>query len=143
MANTTGFSKAELEAIKERAEELRSQKGGNKKAKNLEALLEKIDELGAGEKELAVALHQVVTDVAPDLDPRLWYGMPAYEKDGEVVLFLQLASKFDTRYATLGFNHAAQLDDGDMWPTHFAIPKLTPAVTTRMTELVRAAVGGH
>ncbi|WP_125107652.1 iron chaperone [Gulosibacter massiliensis] len=136
-----GFTKAEREAMQERAEELRAEKGGKTKAKNLEALLETIEELPAGDRAIAVALHQVVTEVAPHLDGRTWYGMPAYELDGDVVLFLQVTSKFDTRYSTLGFNQDARLDDGEMWPTHFAIPKLTDDVVKRMRTLVRTAVG--
>lgn len=135
----SGFSKAELDAIKERAAELRAQKGGNKKAKNLEALMAAIAQLPAAEKVIATALHQCVTSIAPELEARLWYGMPAYAKDGQIVVFLQLASKFDTRYSTLGFEHAATLDDGDLWPTHFAIPAMSPAVEQAMTDLVTKA----
>lgn len=141
MGTDSGFSKAELDAMKERAAELRAQRGGKKKADHLQALLDKIAELPEQEKQLAVALHQVVNDVAPGLDARLWYGMPAYEKDGDVVVFLQLKSKFDTRYNTLGFNHGAQLDDGDIWPTSFAIPALTGEVRQQMADLVKRAVG--
>lgn len=141
MRDEGGFSEAELAAIKERAAELRAQKGGNKKAKNLEALHAGIEAMPAGDKEIAMALHQVVSEVAPELAARLWYGMPAYEKDGEVLVFLQVTSKFDTRYSTLGFNPPAALDDGEMWPTHFAIPALTPGVVARMKELVRTAAG--
>lgn len=127
--------------MKERAAELRAQKGGKKKGDNLEALLAKIDELPSGDKQIAVAVHQAVTEVAPDLAPRLWYGMPAYEKDGDVLVFLQLTSKFDTRYSTLGFNQGAQLDDGEMWPTHFAIPAITDGVREQIRALLRKAVG--
>lgn len=140
MANDSGFSEAELTAMKERAAELRSQKGGNKKAKNLEALLEAIAALPEGDKQIAAAVHQIMTEAAPHLAPRLWYGMPAYADDADVVVFLQLSSKFDTRYSTLGFNGAAQLDDGEMWATHFAIPALTDVVRTRVAELVQKAV---
>lgn len=142
MAGNSGFSKAELTAMKERAAELRAEKGGAKKGKNLEALLALIDELPADDKRIAVALHQAVTEVAPELVARTWYGMPAYEQDGDVLVFLQVTSKFDTRYSTLGFNHAAKLDDGDMWPTSFAIPAVTDEVEKRMRELIRTAVGG-
>jgi len=139
---TGGFSKAEREAMKARAEELRMQKGGNKKAKNLEALETLIDELPPADKEVAVALHQIMSEVAPELAPRTWYGMPAYESDGDgIVVFLQVTSKFETRYSTLGFNQGARLDDGDMWPTHYAITTITDEVKQKMTELVTQAVG--
>lgn len=137
----SGFSAEELSAMKERAAELRAEKGGRKKAEALDALQEKIDELPTGDREIAVALHQVVADVAPQLSPRTWYGMPAYEKDGSVLVFLQPAGKFGTRYSTLGFNDGAALDDGEMWATTFAIPALTDAVTDRMRELIGRAVG--
>lgn len=136
-----GFSAAERQAMQERAAELRSERGGKKKADNLQALLDKIDAMPAGDKEIAVALHQVVQQVAPHLAPRTWYGMPAYEKDGSVLVFLQVSSKFGVRYTTLGFNDAAALDDGDMWPTSYAIPKLTAGVKEQMARLVTQAVG--
>ena len=126
--------------MKERAEELRAEKGGRKKADNLQALLDKIAEMPDGDRQIAVALHQVVSEVAPDLAPRLWYGMPAYERDGKVLVFLQPAEKFETRYSTLGFNDVASLDDGDMWATSFAVPAMTPAVKKQMTALVTKAV---
>lgn len=141
MASESGFSKAELAAMKERAEELRAQKGGRKRADNLQALLDKIAEMPDGDKQIAVALHQVVSEVAPELAPRVWYGMPAYEKDGDVLVFLQPATKFETRYSTLGFNDVAQLDDGEMWAASFAIPALTEDVKQRMRELVAKAIG--
>ncbi|MCQ9365503.1 hypothetical protein [Corynebacterium sp. 209RC1] len=137
----SSFSKAEREAMKARAEELRTQKGGNKRAKNLEALEQAIEAMPAGDKEIAIALHQVMSEVAPQLYPRTWYGMPAYENEQDVVVFLQVTSKFDTRYTTLGFNPSATLDDGEMWPTHYAIPALTEGVKERMKQLVKKATG--
>lgn len=95
-------------------QELKTQKSGNKLANNLEALQETIEQLPDGDKQVAVALHQVVTEEAPELAGRIWYGMPAYERDGDVIMFLQVTSKFGTRYSTLGFNQGAQLDDGEM-----------------------------
>ncbi|WP_018296585.1 DUF1801 domain-containing protein [Corynebacterium lubricantis] len=141
MSEETGFSQAERDAMKARAAELRAQKGGNKKAKNLEALEAVIDELPAGDKEVAVALHQIMTEVAPELAAKIWYGMPAYEDEEGVVAFLQVTSKFETHYSTLGFNQGAQLDEGDMWPTHYAITEINDHVRAKMTELVRKAVG--
>lgn len=137
----TGFSEFELAAMKERAAELRAEKGGKKKADNLASLHEKIEEMPDEEKTIALALHQIVGEVAPDLAPRTWYGMPAYDKEGKVLLFLQGATKFETRYTTLGFNDTAALDDGEMWATSFAIPALTDSVREKITDLVTRAVG--
>lgn len=139
--NTSGFSEAELAAMKERAAELRSEKGGKKKADGLQSLFDKIAEMPAGDKEVAVAVHQIVSEVAPDLEPRTWYGMPAYAKQGAVLIFLQPAAKFETRYSTLGFNDNAALDEGDLWPTSFAIGGITDAVREQIAELVRRAIG--
>lgn len=141
MPAENGFSEAERQAMRERAEELRAQRGGKKKADNLRALLDTIDAMPPGDKELAVALHQVITEVAPELVPRTWYGMPAYEKDGSVLVFMQVSSKFNVRYTTLGFNDGAALDDGEMWPTSYAIPALTDGVKETMAALVRRAMG--
>ena len=89
---------------------------------------------------MATRLHEIVTDNAPDLFPKTWYGMPAYARDGKVICFFQAASKFDVRYATLGFQHDANLDDGAMWPTSFALKELTAAAEARIAELVKRAV---
>lgn len=137
----TGFSEFELAAMKERAAELRAEKGGKKKADNLASLHEKIEEMPDEEKAIALAVHQIISDVAPGLTPRTWYGMPAYDKDGKVLVFLQGATKFETRYTTLGFNDNAALDDGEMWATSFAIPALTESVRETIADLVTRAVG--
>lgn len=139
---TDGFTAEERAAMKERAAELRAQKGGRKKEANLTALLEKVAELPPAEQEIAAAVHTLVTELAPQLEARTYYGMPAWAEDGSVLLFVQPASKFGTRYSTLGFNDNARLDDGELWPTSFAVPALTPAVQDRIAELVRRAVGG-
>jgi uncharacterized protein YdhG (YjbR/CyaY superfamily) len=104
----------------------------------------KIAELPAGEREIAARVHKVVSAAAPNLVPRTYYGMPAYAtegKDGKVICFFQSPSKFKVRYATLGFQPDAKLDDGDIWPIAFAVTKLTPAVEKRVTELVKKAAG--
>lgn len=137
----SGFSEFELAAMKERAAELRAEKGGKKKADNLASLHEKIGEMPDEEKAIALAVHQIVGEIAPDLAPRTWYGMPAYDKDGKVLLFLQGATKFETRYTTLGFNDNAALDDGEMWATSFAIPRITDQVRATIADLVSRAVG--
>ena len=136
-----GFSEAEREAMKERAAELRAEKGGKKKADNLQALLDKVAELEGPDQEIAATVHTIVTEAAPDLAARTWYGMPAWERDGAVLVFVQPAGKFGTRYSTLGFNVNAALDDGDLWATGFAVTKVTPAVRKKMVELITKATG--
>lgn len=141
MSESTGFSAAEKAAMAERAEELRAQRGGKKKADALQDLMEKIEAMPEQDRALAVAVHQIVTEVAPELEPRTWYGMPAYALDGKVVCFFKSAGKFEGRYCELGFNDPAKLDDGSMWPTVFAITAIGPAEEKRITELVTRAVG--
>jgi uncharacterized protein YdhG (YjbR/CyaY superfamily) len=104
-------------------------------------VLAKIAEMEGSDRAIAERLHALVQASAPELTPRTWYGMPAYAKDGKVVCFFQGAQKFKTRYATLGFNDPATLDDGDMWPTAFALTQWTPAVEERVGDLVKRAVG--
>jgi uncharacterized protein YdhG (YjbR/CyaY superfamily) len=141
--STAGFTPAERAAMKDRAEELRSSgRGGRKKSDDARALLDKIAEMPDDERILAERVHVIVTSVAPDLSPKTWYGMPAYANaDGKVVVYFQGASKFESRYCTLGFNDAARLDDGTMWPTSYAITSLSDADVTRIEELVARAVG--
>lgn len=142
MAND-GWTDEERAAMKERAAELRAEgKGGAKKADALQALLDKIAEMGPEDRALAERVHATVAAHAPELSPRTWYGMPAYANaDGKVVVFFQDAGKFKYRYATLGFQEDAKLDDGDMWPISYALVRWTPEVEARVVELVRAAVG--
>jgi uncharacterized protein YdhG (YjbR/CyaY superfamily) len=140
LAVAGGFSKAEREAMKQRAEELRAERGGRKKADNLQAALDAIADMPEHDRAIAERVHAIVTRVAPQLLARTWYGMPAYADGKDVVCFFQGAAKFDARYATLGFNDAARLDDGDMWPVTFAIVAWTDAVKDRIEDLVRRAV---
>jgi uncharacterized protein YdhG (YjbR/CyaY superfamily) len=135
-----GFSDAEREAMKQRAEELRAERGGRKKADDLQAALEAIAAMPETDRVIAERIHATVTRLAPHLLARTWYGMPAYADGKDVICFFQAASKFDARYATLGFNDGARLDDGEMWPVTFAIIAWTDAVAERVEELVRAAV---
>jgi uncharacterized protein YdhG (YjbR/CyaY superfamily) len=123
--------------MKERAKEL---KAGEDRADGERDLREKIAEMPPTDRALAKRLHAVITAGAPDLSPKTWYGMPAYAKDGKVVCFFQSASKFKTRYATLGFSDEANLDKGDMWPTYFALKKLTGAEEKKIQALVKKAV---
>jgi uncharacterized protein YdhG (YjbR/CyaY superfamily) len=139
---TDGFSAEERAAMKERAAELRAEgKKGAKKADGLTAVLDSIASMAPEDRELAGRVHVTVTATAPELTPKTWYGMPAYANaDGKVVLFFQDSGKFKYRYSTLGFQDAAKLDDGDMWPTAYALSTWSPAVEKQIVELVRAAV---
>ena len=132
-----GFTPEERAAMKERAKEL---KAAATKEDGAKAVLAKIAEMPAADRAMGKKLHAIVTKTAPDLVPRTWYGMPAYTKDDKIVCFFQAASKFGARYATFGFNDPANLDDGAMWPTSFALKELTPAVETKIGKLVKKAV---
>ena len=138
-----GFTDEERAAMKERAKEVRTaaRRGrGADKADEESAVLAKIAEMQGPDRAMAERLHAVIKASAPALSPRLWYGMPAYAKDGNVVCFFQSAQKFKTRYATLGFSDKANLDEGAMWPTAFALTELTPADEARIGALVEKAV---
>jgi uncharacterized protein YdhG (YjbR/CyaY superfamily) len=136
-----GFSAEERAAMKKRAAELRAEgKKGAKKADDLTAVLDSIAEMTPQDRALAERVHVTVTETAPELTPKTWYGMPAYANaDGKIVLFFQNAGKFNYRYATLGFQDAANLDDGDLWPVYYALQQWSPAVEERIVELVKAA----
>jgi uncharacterized protein YdhG (YjbR/CyaY superfamily) len=140
--NSEGFTDAEKAAMKARAKELKAEARKNKKKEDGENdLLEKVAEMPEPERSMATRVHEIITASAPDLLPKTWYGMPAYANaDGKVVCFFQGASKFDSRYATLGFNDTANLDDGAMWPTAFALIELTDAVEKQIAKLVKQAV---
>ena len=137
-----GLSKEERDAVKQRAKELREQeKAGKNRAAGDKAVLDAIAEMEPEDKLLAEGLYKVVTEVAPDLVPKTYYGMPGFANDeGKMVVFIQAAAKFKTRYATIGFEDRANLDDGDLWPIGFAVRNWTPAVEAKVTELVRKAV---
>src|SRR3954453_8743955 len=137
-----GFTVEERAAMKERADELRAEgKKGAKKADGLQALLDKIAEMAPEDRTLAERVHVTVTANAPDLSPKTWYGMPAYANaDGKVVIFFQDSGKFNYRYSTLGFQDAANLDDGGLWPVSYALQKWSPVVEKKVVELVKAAV---
>jgi uncharacterized protein YdhG (YjbR/CyaY superfamily) len=132
-----GFTDEERAAMKERAQELKAEA---RRADGEKALLAKIAEMPEPDRAMAERLHAIITASAPDLSPKTWYGMPAYAKDGKVVCYFTPASKFKERYATFGFNEAANLDDGNMWPTSFALKELTPDVEARIAALVKNAV---
>jgi uncharacterized protein YdhG (YjbR/CyaY superfamily) len=136
-----GFSPEERAAMKERAAELRAEgRKGAKKADALQAALDAIAAMAPDDRALAERVHAAVTATAPQLSPKTWYGMPAYaNEDGKVVVFFKDAGKFKARYATLGFDEAAHLDDGPMWPTSYALTDWTPAVEKKVVALVKAA----
>lgn len=130
-----GFSDEERAAMKERIQELRAGKADGERA-----VLAKIAEMPEPDRAMARRLHAIIKTSVPALVPRLWYGMPAYAKDGKIVCFFQSAQKFKTRYATFGFSDKANLDEGAMWPTAFALKKLTASEETRITALMKKAV---
>jgi uncharacterized protein YdhG (YjbR/CyaY superfamily) len=132
-----GFTEEERAAMRERAHELKAAKN---KADGENAVLARIAEMSEPDRTMAERLHAVVKASAPALSPKTWYGMPAYAQDGKVVCFFQSAQKFKTRYAMFGFNDKANLDEGDMWPTAFALKKLTAAGEARIAALVKKAV---
>jgi uncharacterized protein YdhG (YjbR/CyaY superfamily) len=136
-----GFTDEERAAMKERAKELKAEARANKKKAEGETdLLAKIAEMQEPDRAMAERLHEIVKASAPALSPKTWYGMPAYAKDGKVVCFFQSAQKFSTRYATLGFSDEANLDEGAMWPTSFALKELTAAEEAKIGALVKRAV---
>ena len=137
-----GFSAEERAAMKERAAELRAEgKKGTKTADALQGVLDAIAKMAPADRALAERVHVTVTATAPELSPKTWYGMPAYaNEDGKVVVFFQDAGKFKYRYSTLGFQDAANLDDGDMWAASYALLKWSPVVEKQVIALVKAAV---
>jgi uncharacterized protein YdhG (YjbR/CyaY superfamily) len=144
MAKTTtdkaskGFTAEEKAAMKERAKEV---KAAASRAEAEKDVLAKIAEMEESDRVMAERLHALIKTTAPELSPRTWYGMPAYAKDGNVVCFFQDARKFKSRYATFGFSDKANIDEGTMWPTSFALKELTAADEARIAELVKKAVG--
>ena len=137
-----GFSAEEKAAMKNRAKELKAEARANKnKAEGESAAVAALDALPEPEREMARRLHELIKANAPDLAPKTWYGMPAYANaEGKIVCFFQSAQKFGTRYATLGFNDAAHLDDGEVWPVAYAIKSLSAAEETRISALIKKAV---
>jgi uncharacterized protein YdhG (YjbR/CyaY superfamily) len=143
MSPRKGFTDDELAAMKDRARELKRESRGGRRADQADGeseVLAKIAEMPEPDRAMAKRLHAIIKAGAPVLSPKTWYGMPAYARDGKVVCFFQSAQKFKSRYATLGFSDQAQLDDGAMWPTSFALTELTPAEEARITALLQRAV---
>ena len=134
------FTAEEKAAMKERTEEIKREKRGASEAEDAKAVTDKIAAMSEPDRQLAGRIHELVLAAAPELKAKLWYGMPAYYKDGKNVCFFQDAGKFKARYSTFGFNDAARLDDGNIWPASFAVLKLTEADEARITTLVKQAV---
>ena len=140
------FSAAEREAMKERARELKLAKSADADAANLADCLAKIKAMPEPDRAIAARIHELVLKVAPELVAKTWYGMPAYAtpgKDGKVICFFQNAQKFKVRFHTLGFSEWSKLDEGAMWPTSYALTKLTPKIETEIKALVKKAVTGN
>jgi len=137
----TGLTDDEREAMKERLKELKVARKGASREDGERDILAKIAEMPEPDRSMADRIHALVKATAPDLVPRIWYGMPAYSRDGNVVCFFQSAARFKARYATFGFNDPAKLDDGPMWATSFALRELTPEAEARIAALVCKAVG--
>jgi uncharacterized protein YdhG (YjbR/CyaY superfamily) len=138
---SAGFTAEERAAMKERAKELKAEARAEKdKADGERDVLAKIAEMPEPDRAMAERIHAIIKASAPELSPKTWYGMPAYARDGKVVCYFTAASKFDSRYATFGFNDDANLDDGAMWPTSFALTALTADVGARLAALVKQAV---
>ncbi len=139
---SAGFSAEERAAMKERVAELRAEgKKGAKNADGLQAVLDRIEQMAPEDRALAERVHVTVTATAPQLSPKTWYGMPAYANaDGKIVVFFQDSGKFNYRYSTLGFQDAANLDDGDLWPVAYALQQWSPLVEKKVAELVKAAI---
>jgi uncharacterized protein YdhG (YjbR/CyaY superfamily) len=135
------FSAEEKAAMKEAAAEAKRAKSAKGKEAEAQVCLDKIAAMAPADRALAEKVHEIVTTAAPELEVKTWYGMPAYAKDGQAVVFFQDAGKFKARYATLGFRDNAALDDGTFWPTSFALVSIDDAVEARIRELVKRAVG--
>jgi uncharacterized protein YdhG (YjbR/CyaY superfamily) len=139
--STKGFTADERAAMKARARELKAEERASKnRAVGERDVREAIDRMGEPDRSMAKRLHEIVSANAPDLWPKTWYGMPAYAKEGKVVCFFKAAEKFDSRYATFGFEEAANLDDGNMWSTSWALTTLTAAEEKKIAALVKRAV---
>jgi len=144
--NSEGFTEEERAAMRERAQELKAESRRGSRTKKDKAaegesdVLAKIAEMPEPDRSMAMRLHEIIKASAPTLLPKTWYGMPAYARDGKIVCFFQSAEKFKARYATFGFNDEANLDEGAMWPTSFALKELTPAEEEKIIALVKQAV---
>jgi uncharacterized protein YdhG (YjbR/CyaY superfamily) len=141
MTKTETFTDEERAAMKERVKETKASRGKVSPEEAEAEVLAKIEEFDEADRELAAKVHAIIRKAAPELTPRLWYGMPAYAKGGKTICFFQPSGKFKARYSTLGFNDGAALDDGAMWPVAFAVTKMTAALEKQIAALVKQAAG--
>jgi uncharacterized protein YdhG (YjbR/CyaY superfamily) len=140
-STATGFTEEEKAAARELVKERKAEaKRGNDREAGLRDVLEKIAAMSESDRVMAERFHAIVLETAPDLTPKTWYGMPAYAKDGKLICFFQAADKFKSRYASFGFEEHANIDEGNMWPTSWALTKLTKADEAKIAELVKRAV---
>jgi uncharacterized protein YdhG (YjbR/CyaY superfamily) len=141
---TTNFTAEEREAMKEHAREAKleakRQKGEDLRAADEAEVVDKISKMAPADREIAESIHALVKKVAPELDAKTWYGMPAYAREGKTIFFFQDAGKFKARYSTLGFSDTANLDEGDFWPTSYAVAKMTPEVEELIAERIKLAI---
>ena len=135
-----GFSEAEKKAMKERSEEIKREKSLKSKNDGEQAVLEKINEMEADDKKIAISLHELIKQNFPQLSFRTWYGFPAYTKDGKVITFFQASKRFDERYSTLGFSSEAKLDEGAFWPTSYALTEWNDQIVAEVKRLIAKAV---
>lgn len=135
-----GFSEAEKKAMKERSEEIKREKSLKSKNDGEQAVLEKINEMEADDKKIAISLHELIKQNFPQLSFRTWYGFPAYTKDGKVITFFQASKRFDERYSTLGFSSEAKLDEGAFWPTSYALTEWNDQIAAEVKRLIAKAV---
>lgn len=138
---TSDWSDDEKAAMKERAKELRSEKSKRSKASDEQAVLDKIEEMPETERAIAKRLHEMIRKEFPDLNVKTWYGMPAYQLNGKTLIFFQSGHRFGSRYSTIGFSDTAKLDDGEFWPTAFALVKMDSQVEAQIRKLIRKAIG--
>lgn len=135
-----GFSEAEKKAMKERSEEIKREKSLKSKTDGEQAVLEKINEMEADDKKIAISLHELIKQNFPQLSFRTWYGFPAYTKDGKVITFFQASKRFDERYSTLGFSSEAKLDEGAFWPTSYALTEWNDQIAVEVKRLIAKAI---
>ena len=135
-----GFSEAEKKAMKERSEEIKREKSLKSKTDGEQAVLEKINEMQADDKKIAISLHKLIKQNFPQLSFRTWYGFPAYTKDGKVITFFQASKRFDERYSTLGFSSEAKLDEGAFWPTSYALTEWNDQIAVEVKRLIAKAI---
>ena len=135
-----GFSEAEKKAMKDRSEEIKREKSLKSKTDGEQAVLEKINEMEADDKKIAISLHELIKQNFPQLSFRTWYGFPAYTKDGKVITFFQASKRFDERYSTLGFSPEAKLDEGAFWPTSYALTEWNDQIAAEVKRLIAKAV---